>query len=69
MACFYDEIKRIVSDSEVTKKYAKMTIFLVVIAIAYNIFILPINLVAGGAGGLGVLFRALFGADPSLVIF
>lgn len=66
---FYDQIKRIINDTKITKKYAKMTIFLVVIAIAYNIFIIPINLVAGGAGGLGVLFKALFEVDPSLVIF
>lgn len=69
MTDFYSEIKRIVTSTEVTKKYAKMTLFLVVITFAYNTFILPINLVAGGAGGLGVLFNALFSIDPAFVIF
>lgn len=69
MTDFYSEIKRIVTSTKVTKKYAKMTLFLVVIAFAYNTFILPTNLVAGGAGGLGVLFNALFSIDPAFVIF
>ena len=51
------------------KKYLKFVIALVFIACSYNLFIVPINLVAGGAGGLGILFNNLFGISPSLVIF
>lgn len=35
----------------------------------YNLFILPIHLVAGGTAGLGVLFDALFGIDSSITLF
>ena len=55
--------------NEYTKKYLKMSLSLFIIAVSYNLFITPINLVAGGAGGLGVLFYNLFGIEPSIVIF
>ena len=57
---FYDEIKQIFVSHEVAMKYFKLTIFLFIIAIAYNLFIIPIDLVAGGSGGLGVLFYNIF---------
>ena len=69
MESFYDEIKKVIVNTETTKKYGKMAIFLGIIAIAYNVFILPVNLVAGGAGGIGVLFNALFSVDPAFVVF
>ena len=46
-----------------------MSLALLLIAITYNLFICSINLVAGGSGGVGVLFNYLFGTDPSLVVF
>lgn len=51
------------------KKYLKMIAALLLIAVSYNTFITPINLVAGGSGGVGVLFYHLFGIHPSIVIF
>ena len=69
MESFYDEIKKVIVNTETTKKYGKMAIFLGIIAIAYIVFILPVNLVAGGAGGIGVLFNALFSVDPAFVVF
>ncbi len=66
---FYNEIKLIFNDSSYGKKYGKMSLGLLLLAVSYNLFICPINLVSGGAGGLGVLFRHLFGIQPSLVVF
>lgn len=51
------------------KKYLKMIAALLLIAITYNVFITPINLVAGGSGGVGVLIYHLFNIQPSVVIF
>ena len=66
---FYNEIKLIFNDSSYGKKYGKMSLGLLLLAVSYNLFICPINLVSGGAGGLGVLFRHLFGIQPSLIVF
>lgn len=51
------------------KKYLKMIAGLFLISVTYNIFITPINLVAGGSGGLGILLNKVFGISPSIVIF
>ena len=69
MNSFYEEIKVIFTDKRIAIKYAKMTGFLVLLAVVYNLFIVSIDLVAGGAGGLGVLANELFNIEPSVVIF
>ena len=69
MNSFYEEIKFIFTDPSVARSYAKMTVFLVISAVCYNLFILPIHLVAGGTAGLGVLFDAFFGIDSSITLF
>lgn len=51
------------------KKYFKMIVALFIMAVSYNLFVAPINLVAGGTGGLGVLFSHVWGFSPSIVIF
>ncbi len=66
---FYNEIKLIFTDGSYGIKYGKMSLGLLLLAVCYNLFICSINLVSGGAGGLGVLFNHLFGIEPSLVVF
>lgn len=51
------------------KKYIYLTIFLLGISIVYNMFIIPIHLVSGGTGGLGVLLNKVLGIEPFAVIF
>lgn len=51
------------------KKYLRMIAALFLTSVSYNLFVTPINLVAGGSSGLGVLFNYVWGLDPSLVIF
>lgn len=69
MNSFYEDVKFVFTDKKIAIKYAKMTGFLLLLAVTYNLFIVSIDLVAGGAGGLGVLFKELFDIEPSLVIF
>lgn len=66
---FFREIKTIFTDPCYGKKYGKMSLSLLVLAMTYNLFICSISLVAGGAGGLGVLFNHLFKIEPSVVVF
>ena len=51
------------------KKYIKLTISLLLIAFVYDSFVIPIHLVAGGTGGLGVIFNRILGVEPYIVIF
>lgn len=50
------------------KKYLRMMAAVLIMAISYNLFVLPIHLVAGGTGGLGVLFSHVWGFSPALVV-
>jgi len=69
MSDFYNEVKNIFISPYFGKKYALMSLFLLLNAVAYNLFVCPINLVAGGASGVGVLFNFLFNMEPALVVF
>lgn len=69
MRNFCNEVKVILKDSNYTKRYIKMSVALALIAVVYNLFICSISLVAGGSGGIGVLFNHLFGIDTSVVLF
>lgn len=37
-------------------------------AIVYNLFLLPVNLVTGGAGGIATITNYVYGIDPALMI-
>ena len=50
-------------------KIIQMIIYLFFTAVVYNLFIVPINLVSGGTGGLGILLNNIFGIDRSIVLF
>lgn len=69
MENYYKQIKNIFINPYYVKKYTKMTWALVLLAVIYNLFVCSIHLVAGGAGGLGVLCNYLFNIEPFLVVF
>lgn len=66
---FYGEIKKLFTSHDVAMKYVKFTFFMFICAISYNLFVVPIDLVSGGSGGLGVLLNNVFGIEPALVVF
>jgi len=41
----------------------------IILAISYNVFILPNNFVYGGVGGIAIIIKKLFGLDPATFIF
>ncbi len=57
------------TDDTLAVKYFKFLIALFLMAVAYNLFLVPLDLVAGGSGGVAILFNHLFGTDYSVVIF
>lgn len=62
-------MKKIMSFKEFTIKYLKLLGALLLIATTYNLFVYPINLVAGGPGGLGILIEYIYGIDRALIVF
>ena len=49
-------------------RYFEFILGLLLFAIGFNYFLLPCNLVFGGASGLSVVFNALYGIDPSYFV-
>ena len=61
-------IKKIKTEKNVNFiRYFYFIIGIIIVALTYNLFVLPINIVYG-VGGIGVILKRLFGIDPSLTI-
>ena len=50
------------------KRYSSFCLGALLIAISYNVFIAPNNLVPGGLGGLAIIFNDLFKIPNALTI-
>ena len=46
-----------------------ISISLLMSAVVYNIFLLPLSLVTGGTGGVATITHYVFGFDPAIMIF
>jgi len=51
------------------KRYILMIIGVTLLAISYNIFILPNNFVYGGVSGVAIITKRIFNIEPSTFIF
>ena len=62
-----DSVVREIYKKDRIVRYAMFLLGLLLISVAYNVFVLPNNIVYG-VGGLGVIFYRTMGIDPSIVI-
>ena len=62
-----DVIGRI-KKKKVGKRITMLVVSLFFSAIVYNLFLLPVNLVTGGAGGIATITNYVYGIDPALMI-
>lgn len=69
MSKFLSEFEKLFTDSRITLKYVIFAWCEFFLAFAYNLFLVPNNLVTGGSGGIGIVLKATFGIEPALVVF
>lgn len=50
------------------RRYIQLIIGLLMISIAFNLFLLPNNIVFGGVSGISIIIKQIFGFDPSIFI-
>ena len=50
------------------KRYGQFFLGCIIVALSYNLFIAPNNIVPGGVGGIAVIINSLFGIENSLTI-
>ena len=60
-------LKKVYQKSRI-KRYVGLVAGILLISIAFNLFLLPNNIVFGGVSGISIITKRLFGWSPSLVI-
>lgn len=60
---------RIIITKTKLKRYGQLLLGVLILALAFNIFIEPNNFVYGGVSGFSLITKELFGWEPAMVIF
>ncbi len=68
MEKFLEEIFTTIKKKNIIQRTLMMVISLLASALIYNFLILPTNLVTGGANGIAVITKHLYGIEPSVMI-
>lgn len=63
-----DDVIERIKKKKVGKRITMLVVSLFFSAIVYNLFLLPVNLVTGGAGGIATITNYVYGIDPALMI-
>ena len=63
-----DDVLGRIKKKKVGKRITMLVVSLFFSAIVYNLFLLPVNLVTGGAGGIATITNYVYGIDPALMI-
>lgn len=69
MEDFFENILISIKKKNIIIRTIMMVVSLFISALVYNLFLLPTNLVAGGANGISTIMNHLYGINPSIVIF
>lgn len=51
------------------RRYIELLLGLLIVAISFNLFLLPNNIVFGGVSGIAIILKNIFGFEPSTTIF
>lgn len=62
------EIIKYVNQKDKHVRFFNACIGLLIMAISYNLFFVPNNIVYGGMSGLGIIFNNLYGINPSIIV-
>lgn len=64
-----DDILNIIAKKKKTKRIILMATSLLLSALLYNLFLLPLNLVTGGTNGIATITHYVYDIDPAIMIF
>lgn len=64
-----EKVIKHVETKSLFKRYWNFLLGCLLVAIAYNLFLAPNNIVSGGVGGVAIILNGLFGLNNSIVIF
>lgn len=64
-----EDVLTIIKQKKKVYRIVLMTLSLLLSAILYNLFLLPLNLVTGGTQGIATITKYVYDIDPALMIF
>ena len=64
-----DEVLKEINRKKQIQRFAILFVSLLLSAVVFNLFLLPLNLVVGGTGGVATITKALYDINPALMIF
>lgn len=65
----YEKLLEEVKNKKIISRSIVLIFSVFLMALNYNLFLLPNNLVAGGTSGLAIVLKSVFGLDPQLFIY
>jgi len=63
------KIKELVYQKNYIRRFLILLIGVTILALNYNLFLVPNNLVIGGTSGLAIIFQKIFNLDPSIFLY
>ena len=63
-----DEIIKKIEGKDLLKRYTLLIIGCMLLAVSFNLFFLPYNIVHGGVTGISIVTKRVFNLDPSLFV-
>ena len=64
-----EEIVEKITKKNKISRFIILVVSLTISAVVYNLFLLPLKLVAGGTGGIATITKYLYEINPSIIIF
>ena len=64
-----DEVLKEINRKKQIQRFLILFVSLLLSAVVFNLFLLPLNLVVGGTGGVATITKALYDINPALMIF
>lgn len=63
-----DSILKKIYDKDKLVRLSELVLGIIIVAIGFNVFLFPSNIVTGGISGLSIIFNRYYGLNPSLFI-
>ena len=63
-----DNILKKIYDKDKLVRLSELVLGIIIVAIGFNVFLFPSNIVTGGISGLSIIFNRYYGLNPSLFI-
>lgn len=65
----YDKLKELIYHRKYFRRFLVLILGVTILALIYNLFLIPNNLVIGGTSGIAIILQNLFGINPNVFLY